>query len=669
MTSRSYAGVAGLMIVLALSWFAYHPGIHGPFLFDDYANLPALGATGPVDNGAALARYLTSGGADPTGRPVALASFLMDAHDWPADASAFKRTNVLLHLLNGVMLFVCCLLLGRRYDPAGSQPSGRLVLAAAFTAGAWLLHPLFVSTTLYIVQREAMLVATFVLAGLLGWLTGMSQMDAGHRTRGSLTALTAMVGCTALAILSKANGALLPALIFIVEATYPGASANTRKILPWSPSLPWQMRIALAFGWCVTAAVILMVMVYAFHGAPPQRPWTIGQRVITEPRVLWDYLRLLWLPHPYTAGVFNDQLNASTSLWHPWTTPIAMVGLIALVVATVRIRKYAPSIALALGFFLVGHAMEGTTVPLELYFEHRNYVPALLMFFPLGLWLSGLVSGRQPVSALLRTSLAAILLLALATMTWLNASLWGDTRDQAELWARMNPASRRAAVNAAQADLVQGRPLEAVKRLKPMLVEHPDEVQVAFNLLAAECAAGTASDDDIRHARQALMTSADPGSLIVTWFGRAITAAKHGECPALGLDALGSIAQAGLSNPRFSSGRRQDLLNVSGSIRLARGDGRSALADYNAALLADPRPGIALEQAALLGSAGFANEGLAHLQLFDSVAHQVAPAGPGMPSVHAWVLDYQDYWAKQNAHLKAALLEDIHNPSSRDIAH
>ena len=61
--------------VLIAAWLAYAPGLSGAFLFDDFANLPSLGNYGPVDNHAAFWRYITSGFADPTGRPLSLLSF------------------------------------------------------------------------------------------------------------------------------------------------------------------------------------------------------------------------------------------------------------------------------------------------------------------------------------------------------------------------------------------------------------------------------------------------------------------------------------------------------------------------------------------------------------------------------------------------------------------
>ena len=92
---------AGLM---ALATWAYWPGLRGAFLFDDFINLPSLGSEGAITHWQIFWRYITSGHADPTGRPIAMLSFLADARDWPADPLPFKLTNLTLHLLNSGLL-------------------------------------------------------------------------------------------------------------------------------------------------------------------------------------------------------------------------------------------------------------------------------------------------------------------------------------------------------------------------------------------------------------------------------------------------------------------------------------------------------------------------------------------------------------------------------------
>src|SRR6185312_3748128 len=199
-----------LFLLLAMAWTAYSPGVHGNFLFDDFANLPALGVTGPIDTWPSFWRYITSGTADPTGRPLTLLTFLLDAQNWPADPFPFKRTSLILHLLNGTLLALLLHQLGRTTFSTGDKR--RVDLAAVIGAGIWLLHPLFVSTTLYIVQREAMLPATFTLLGLLAWLYGRATITRGSLWRGLAWIAVGLGGCTVLGVLSKANGILLPAL-------------------------------------------------------------------------------------------------------------------------------------------------------------------------------------------------------------------------------------------------------------------------------------------------------------------------------------------------------------------------------------------------------------------------------------------------------------------------
>src|SRR6185312_15539881 len=139
----------------------------------------------------------------------------------------------ILHLVNGALLALLLARLGRLLcagtrprrpkaapacglEPPHESASGanatawRIDLAALLGAALWLLHPLLVSTTLYIVQREAMLPATFILAGLLAWLHGRERLREGHLRSGLAWICIGLGGCTVLAVLAKANGALLP---------------------------------------------------------------------------------------------------------------------------------------------------------------------------------------------------------------------------------------------------------------------------------------------------------------------------------------------------------------------------------------------------------------------------------------------------------------------------
>lgn len=397
-------------ILAAIATWAYYPGLRGGFLFDDFINLPLLGTDGPITHWATFWRYVTSGHADPTGRPMALLSFLIDASDWPANPYPFKRTNLIIHLINGALLTRLLYQLGRQhFDSANKAVEYRLLLAAILGAAIWLLHPLLVSTTLYIVQREAMLPATFTLVGLLLWLRGRSSMLRGKYGAGLMWLSFGLGGCTLLAVLSKANGILLPALALTIEFTLLNGSDRTHQGVinqfqhesPLSPTPLEAEQLARNRAcyrrsmWLLAGLPSLIVAAYlayagwygATHDISAVRPWTLGQRLLTEPRVLAEYLKLLWLPRPFTTGLFNDHIVASTSLFQPMSTLLSLLLIAALITTALLMRKHRPIIALAILFYFVGQSMESSTIALELYFEHRNYLPAMLLFWPLALWL------------------------------------------------------------------------------------------------------------------------------------------------------------------------------------------------------------------------------------------------------------------------------------------
>lgn len=640
-----------LALVLILTFVVYMPGLQGDFLFDDFGNLPALGATGSVNHWPAFWRYITSGIADPTGRPLTLLSFLLDAHDWPASPYPFKRTNLVLHLLNGALLFVLLSKLGRSLHYDGYRARFAAVLGSAL----WLLHPLLVSTTLYIVQREAMLPATSTMLGLLFWLHGRQRLNDERLVSGVIWCTVGLGLFTLLGILAKANGALLPMYALLIELVviaprHQLPSTRTQQAYRVLMSIFVAIPSTAIVGYLAWIAGRGMVSNHLVEG----RPWSIAQRLLTEPRVLSDYLQLLWLPRPFSSGLFNDQYAASTSWLHPATTLPAALAVTCLLIIAWHLRRKHPAISVAVLFYFVGQLLESTSIPLELYFEHRNYMPAMLMFWPLGLWLTDLRSLR-----LLKLLLSVLLPVALAGMTFTRAQLWGDVRTQALLWARINPASPRAEANAASIEIQNGHAADAARRLEYWAAKKPDEIQLAVNLINAHCLMGGLHPDDLPAAQYAMRHSYNPGSLLTQWFERMIPLALSNGCRGLDKNGLLAMIDAGLDNPHLAGpGRQQDLIYLRARIALAQRKPEEAIQDFKRALDLQVRPGMALNEAATLGAAGYPAYGLRLLDHYEQVKALEKPSGFGMPMLHAWVLARQKYWPHEQDQLRQQLALD-----------
>jgi tetratricopeptide (TPR) repeat protein len=302
-------------------------------------------------------------------------------------------------------------------------------------------------------------------------------------------------------------------------------------------------------------------------------------------------------------------------------------------------------------FYFAAQLMESGWIPLELYFEHRNYLPAMLLFWPIGLALE-----RPGTLRFLRTTAGAAILFFLATLTSQRATLWGNAFHQAQIWAAFNPDSARAQTSAALYDLQNDRPRLAAARLRLAMPRHPDDVQIPVNLITAECKLGAVRPQTIAAARTALANDRVGGEVAFNWFGEALVSVGKHACGGLDYPTLQGMLDAARHNRYWQShaGLRADLLHLEGTLALAQHQPVQALRDFDAALQQNPYVGAGLSQAATLASAGFPELGLKHLDYLDTLPKKQTK-GLGMPRVHQWVLTRQDYWPRETAHLRKAL--------------
>lgn len=648
--------IAGFVLALLIAW-AYWPGLAGPFLFDDFGNLDVLGAYGRIRDWPTFLYYLTSGNADPTGRPVALLSFLLDASDWPADPWPFKRTNLLLHVFNGVLLawVLARLQAGlRRRDPTFVPSPWTPLLAAAL----WAAHPLFVSTTLYVVQREAMLPMTFTLLALLAWDRAVLAFAASRNARGWCWTIFGVGTATLLAGLSKANGFLAPSLAGL---------AYLLCLRPSRGSTFGQRQADLA-AWICLGFPTLLILAYLAHTAQQLWPlpklqgrdWTLPERLLSEPRALWSYLSQWLLPRAGGGGIYVEGFAPSRGWLTPWTTLPAMFGLLTCTVWTIVFRHRFPILCLAILFFLTAHLLESTSIPLELYFEHRNYLPMALLGWPLAHAL--LRPGAYPRY---RAVAASLLLAALLLLTHARATTWGDPALLGMVSADYEHDSARAQVSAATQELQTGQIQSGLKRLRQAQLAAPDDIDVAISAIGLECqATGRLDEDALQRALRTLAVARRWNYGLYQWLQDASRNPDAVNCTGLGLTGLERLVAAAESNPQSAATmRKRSFWHVRGRIALARNDPAKALQWFNAALALEPDADYALVQAAALGNAGSPRLGVAHLDEFHRLERrQSATRMQGMAGVHRWLLRHYRYYENELTRLRQQLEADANSP-------
>jgi hypothetical protein len=426
----------GLLLLVAL---VYWPGLGGGYVFDDFPNLvdnTALHVT-TLDLPSWLAATLSSPASD-LQRPLAMLSFALNHYFTGLDPMPMKATNLAIHLLNAWLVLVLVRRLLSLCGDVGAEPARR-AWTARFVAAAWALHPLNLMGVLFIVQRMESLSHVFVFAGLSLYLLGRQRQLAGRP--GWLPILAGLCGGTVLGALAKESAVLLPLYALLLETCLPALRGRGHaRALHWLFVLGLGLPAVLGVAWLLPKA--LAPAAYAI------RDFDMGERLLTEARVVLDYLRWSLLPSLGELSLYHDDYRVSRGLLDPPSTAFALAALAALAASAGWLRARRPLLALGLLWFLAAHALTATFLPLELVYEHRNYFASLGICLALGdvLLLAPRAQGARRIGVLV----AALGLLAFAATTHLRAREWSDPYRFASSEAAKHPDSPRATYALAQ---------------------------------------------------------------------------------------------------------------------------------------------------------------------------------------------------------------------------
>jgi len=432
-----------LIVSLLLTAFCYFSGLHGYFLFDDSVNI--------VENEhlriksidvAALKAAAFSGNAGILGRPISMLSFALDYFWHGLNPFYFKLTNLFIHLLNGILIYLLTqLLLVRHIKRNQSHAQTQLEWISLAVASVWLLHPLNLTGVLYVVQRMTSLSALFSLLGLMVYAHGRQRQLNGKQ--GWLWILSGFAVFTPLAVLCKENGALLPLLMFVVEVFLFRFEVPCKKTQ--------QLLVAMFGSLGVIAVGALLILLLRdptwFSRGYAIRDFTLPERLMTEARVLWFYIQMTVIPSVSQLGFYHDDIMISRGLMSPPTTLLSLVGLLLAMLLSWFWRKQEPVMAFGVFFFLVGHSLESSVLALELVFEHRNYLPIYGLLITVFYYL--LSPLRYPDSLAMRRGLAVGFVLLAAWVTALRSDQWSDPYGLTLTEVAHHPESPRANSNVA----------------------------------------------------------------------------------------------------------------------------------------------------------------------------------------------------------------------------
>lgn len=425
-SDRWPARLLPLLLIVAGCIF-YSNALQAPFIFDDFdaiKNNAAIRSLSPIWK-AAWSRQ----DSPVAGRPIPSLSLAIDyaIGGGVKSTAVFHVTNLVLHLLNGLLLFGVIrrvLLAWRRVQFDGS--AAWFALAAT---SLWLLHPIQTEAVTYLTQRTELLVALFLLLTVYCMLRGAAVAT------GLTWYVGAIVAC-ALGMASKEVMAAAPLMVFLIDGVFVAPS--------WGAALRrrWGLYVGLALTWGILAALL----------ATAPRSMTVGlahariapfEYLLTESGVILHYCWLLIAP----AGLcidYNDWPIARNI--GDVAVPFASLVVASVVILVGVILRKPWGVLGACVLLVLGPSSSLVPILSEVVAERRMYLPVASFAIAVTalLWVLG---GALVRSAAAQRGLAVVIFLAacgLGYLTYQRNVLYGD---EVALWqdaVKKRPASDRA---------------------------------------------------------------------------------------------------------------------------------------------------------------------------------------------------------------------------------
>ena len=360
LTKRLFVQALFLCLIISFYFWISFNGLSGGFILDDRPNLDHLAQVKSYHD---IWAFTFSGVTDFPGRPLSYLSFALQAEHWPHNPFPFKLMNLCIHIVNALLVYLFCWLLGQLL----AWPLRSRLIFAGTVFCLWLFLPVHISTVFYVIQRMTLLAGLFTLLGVNTFLGGLL-LSEKKPAKGFFLA-SAGIGIAYIAgLLCKENAILVGLYVTVIYFILLRESHQSKL---------WDC-------WIFLCGILPTIIVFAYIffserylNGYPIRNFTLPERLLTESIIVWEYVGKIFFPTPAKLNIFNDAFPVSRSLIDPPLTLLAIIGWFVAIILAIKLRKKTAFVSFAICWFLAGHLMESTFLALELYFEHRNYIPSL----------------------------------------------------------------------------------------------------------------------------------------------------------------------------------------------------------------------------------------------------------------------------------------------------
>jgi len=452
------------VVLTAIIGTLYSVAWSAPFVYDDrihiIENPLVLGFHSALDTASWRALVQTAFGW--SGRPLLFLTYGLNHAISGLDASRFRMTNIAIHAVNAVLVFVIARLLA---EAAGRRQSESMWIA--WTAGLiFAVHPLATESVVYIAGRSSSLCAFFYFAGLAAFL------KAGRVTSGKPWAWAILAGASfGAALLVKQDAMMLP------------AAAGALAWLAWPTPVPRRrvvagaLAVAAGFGaWLLQRSSIDGVRRATLENetlvaAGFNRTLTSAVYTLTALKE-WTFYYLWRLFVPVRLSV-DPAPHDVTSPWAPlFLVSIVVIAGLGIMAAWTRQRDRLLSSSLAL--VVISPLAAYCVFPLaDVVSEHRAYITLLGSAILIAAGLARLPD---------RTWCTAAVLVIFVTLTASRNMIWTDER---QLWkdaSEKAPAALRPHLNLGAIYQTRGMSDRAVEEYQVVLTSAPNHDAALANL-------------------------------------------------------------------------------------------------------------------------------------------------------------------------------------------
>jgi protein O-mannosyl-transferase len=461
-----------MAMIAALALTAYSNTFHVPFLFDDeYYVLENPNVQPKVITWEWAGRFLKY--SRQTNRPFSDLTLALNYYFGRFNVFGYHLFNLFIHTASGIFLYWFVILtlnlsaLRQRHGPISYR-------AALITGLIFICHPVHTEAVTYISQRMASMAGMFYLLAMVLYVKGRSSHG-----RGSLLCFGAAAVSWLLGVFTKENVALLPVFVCLYEFYFfQDWKVSTEKRKYFFILLTLTGLIALA-GFAVFGSRYLDFLLHGYT----ERDFTLGQRILTQFRVVLYYLTLLVFPHSSRLNLDHDFLTSVTILQPP-STLMSMFIVIGLITYSILTAKKRPLFSFFTLWYFGNLAIESSILPLEMVYEYRLYLPAAGPFILFGVWVGALSANprRRKRFASFAYSFVAVALLFCTYQTFSRNLDW---KDELTLWGdclKKSPNKARPHYNYGVGLIHQGRYAEAIAQQNEALRIDPTFAEARYNL-------------------------------------------------------------------------------------------------------------------------------------------------------------------------------------------